>query len=105
MSANKIMYIFIYQGIFLGIVGIIFGLILGVLLSLNLDIVVSFIENILGRSILDSDIYMISDVPAKLEFLDLIYVSIISFFFAVLATIYPAVKASKTMPAEVLKGN
>ena len=82
MSANKIMYIFIYQGIFLGIVGIIFGLILGVLLSLNLDIVVSFIENILGRSILDSDIYMISDVPAKLEFLDLIYVSIISFFFS-----------------------
>ena len=105
MSANKIMYIFIYQGIFLGIVGIILGLILGVFLSLNLDIVVSFIENILGRSILDSDIYMISDVPAKLEFLDLIYVSIISFFFAVLATIYPAVKASKTMPAEVLKGN
>ena len=80
-------------------------MILGVLLSLNLDIVVSFIENILGRSILDSDIYMISDVPAKLEFLDLIYVSIISFFFAALATIYPAVKASKTMPAEVLKGN
>ena len=105
MSANKIMYIFIYQGIFLGIVGIILGLILGVLLSLNLDIVVSFIENILGRSILDSDIYMISDVPAKLEYLDLIYVSLISFFFAVLATIYPAVKASKTMPAEVLKGN
>ena len=105
MSANKIMYIFIYQGIFLGIVGIILGLILGVLLSLNLDIVVSFIENILGRSILDSDIYMISDVPAKLEFLDLIFVSIISFFFSVLATIYPAIKASRTMPAEVLKGN
>ena len=105
MSSKSIMYIFIYQGVFLGSVGIILGLFLGLLISLNLDHIVTFIESILGHSILDSDIYLISDVPAKIQILDLVYVSLISFLFSFFATIYPSFNASKTMPAEELKGN
>ena len=105
MNSKRIMYIFVFQGTFLGILGIIFGIILGLLLSLNLDYIVSFIEYILGHSILDSDIYMISNVPVKIEIIDIVYVSIISLLFSLLATIYPSINASKTMPAEILKGN
>tara|TARA_Y100000768_G_scaffold85163_1_gene60930 strand:- start:655 stop:1899 length:1245 start_codon:yes stop_codon:yes gene_type:complete len=105
MSSKSIMYIFIYQGVFLGSVGIILGLFLGLFISLNLDHIVTFIESILGHSILDSDIYLISDVPAKIQILDLVYVSLISFLFSFFATIYPSFNASKTMPAEELKGN
>ena len=105
MRPNDIMYIFIFQGVFLGFVGIVLGLTLGIIISLNLDHIVKFIESILGHSILDSDIYLISDVPAKIQILDLIYVSLISFIFSLFATIYPSINASKTMPAEQLKGN
>jgi lipoprotein-releasing system permease protein len=105
MSSKNIMHIFILQGTFLGLVGIIFGLFLGIIISLNLDHIVNFIEYILGYSLLDSDIYMISSVPAKIEILDLFYVSIVSFLFSILATIYPSINASKTMPAEALRGN
>ena len=105
MSSKNIMYIFMLQGTFLGLVGIIFGLFLGITISLNLDHIVNFIEYILGYSLLDSDIYMISSVPAKIEILDLFYVSIVSFLLSILATIYPSINASKTMPAEALKGN
>ena len=105
MRPNDIMYIFIFQGVFLGFVGIVLGLTLGIIISLNLDHIVKFIESILGHSILDSDIYLISDVPAKIQILDLIYVSLISFLFSLFATIYPSINASKTMPAEQLKGN
>ena len=105
MSSKNIMHIFILQGTFLGLVGIIFGLFLGITISLNLDHIVNFIEYILGHSLLDSDIYMISSVPAKIEILDLFYVSIVSFLLSILATIYPSINASKTMPAEALKGN
>ena len=69
------------------------------------DYIVKFIEYFLGQSILDADIYMISSVPAKVELLDLLYVSAVSFFLAVLATIYPSLNAAKTRPAETLKGN
>ena len=105
MNSKNVMYIFILQGTFLGITGIILGLGIGLLISLNLDYVVAFIEYILGHSLLNSDIYMISTVPVKIEVKDLLYVSIISFVFALLSAIYPAINASKTKPAEVLKGN
>ena len=105
MNSKNVMYIFILQGTFLGIAGIILGLGIGLLISLNLDYVVAFIEYILGHNLLNSDIYMISTVPVKIEVQDLLYVSIISFVFALLSTIYPAINASKTKPAEVLKGN
>ena len=105
MNSKNVMYIFILQGTFLGIAGIVLGLGIGLLISLNLDYVVAFIEYILGHSLLNSDIYMISTVPVKIEVKDLLYVSIISFVFALLSAIYPAINASKTKPAEVLKGN
>jgi len=105
MSSKNIMNIFILQGTFLGITGIILGLFLGIFISFNLDHIVSFIEYILGSKLLSADIYMISTVPAKVEILDLVYVSIVSLIFSLIATIYPALRASKTMPAETLKGN
>ncbi len=105
MNSKNVMYIFILQGTFLGIAGIVLGLGIGLLISLNLDYVVAFIEYILGHNLLNSDIYMISTVPVKIEVQDLLYVSIISFVFALLSAIYPAINASKTKPAEVLKGN
>ena len=94
-----------YKRQFLGTAGIILGLILGLLISFNLDYIVKLIEYFLGRSILDSDIYMISSVPAKVELLDLFYVSIASFLLSVLATLYPSINAAKTKPAEALRGN
>ncbi len=105
MNSKNIMKIFILQGTFLGTAGIILGLILGLLISFNLDYIVKLIEYFLGRSILDSDIYMISSVPAKVELLDLFYVSIASFVLSVLATLYPSINAAKTKPAEALRGN
>ena len=105
MSSNKIMSIFIIQGCFLGIIGIVLGIILGCLFCYNLDYIVQFIEYILGYSILDSDIYMISKVPAEIRILDIIFISLTSFIFSLLATLYPSINASRTKPAEVLKGN
>jgi lipoprotein-releasing system permease protein len=105
MSSKNIMHIFILQGTFLGLAGIILGLILGSVISMNLNHLVALIEYLIGSKILNSDVYMISEVPSQIQIFDLIYVSLISFIFSVLATIYPSYNASKTKPAEILKGN
>jgi lipoprotein-releasing system permease protein len=105
MNSKNIMYIFILQGTFLGLTGIALGLVGGLFISLNLDYLVTFIEYIIGHSLLNSDVYMISNVPVKIEILDLVYVSLISFVFSLLSTVYPSINASKTKPAEILKGN
>ena len=105
MNSKNILYIFILQGTFLGLTGIALGLVGGLFISLNLDYLVTFIEYIIGHSLLNSDVYMISNVPVKIEILDLVYVSLISFVFSLLSTVYPSINASKTKPAEILKGN
>ena len=105
MNSKNILYIFVLQGTFLGLTGIALGLVGGLFISLNLDYLVTFIEYIIGHSLLNSDVYMISNVPVKIEILDLVYVSLISFVFSLLSTVYPSINASKTKPAEILKGN
>ena len=81
MNSKSIMHIFILQGTFLGIIGIILGLLFGLAITINLDYIVLFIESIIGHSIFDSDIYMISKVPVKIELLDLVHVSILDRFW------------------------
>ena len=71
----------------------------------SFDKYLSFIEYFLGRSLINSDVYFISKIPAKIMINDVVVVSLFSLFISFLATIYPSYKASKTEPAIILKGN
>ena len=105
LDSKNIMNIFMIQGTVLGVVGIILGIIFGLLICFNLESIISFIEYFLGRSLINSDVYFISKIPAKVMINDIIIVSLFSLFISFLATIYPSYKASKTEPAIILKGN
>ena len=75
----------------------------GVALALNLDVVVPFIERLLGVQFLNKDIYFISTLPSDLRASDLTSVVIISFILSLLATIYPSWRAARVQPAEALR--
>ncbi len=102
-SPGSILKIFMVQGTVIGLVGIILGIIAGVLLASNIEIIVPAIESMLGRKFLPGDVYYISDVPSDMRWSDVISISIISFLLSLLATIYPALRAAKTQPAEALR--
>ena len=87
----------------IGILGTILGVTLGIFITSNLQYLIILIESILGIKVLSSEVYFISDVPADLRFFDVILVSFIAFNMAVLSTIYPAWKASKIIPSEILR--
>lgn len=103
MKPHSIRKIFMIQGSIIGIFGTIVGVTLGVLLSLNVDSVVPFIENIIGRKIFPPEVFYISEIPSDMHWSDVITISIASLAFSVLATIYPASRAAKTQPAESLR--
>ncbi|MEC7885799.1 MAG: lipoprotein-releasing ABC transporter permease subunit [Pseudomonadota bacterium] len=105
MDSRNIMNIFMIQGTILGVVGIILGIIFGLIICFNLESIISFIEYFLDRSLINSDVYFISKIPAKIMINDVVVVSLFSLFISFLATIYPSYKASKTEPAIILKGN
>jgi lipoprotein-releasing system permease protein len=102
-SPRSIMGIFIVQGATIGFVGTIAGIISGILLSLNIESLVKSIEQAFNVDFLDPNIYYISDLPSDMHLSDVTLVSIVAFLITLLATIYPAWRASRVQPAEALR--
>lgn len=95
--------IFMIQGLVIGLSGAFLGLLGGVTLALNIDVIIPFIENLLGFKFFPADVYYISSIPSKLVWDDVWYVTSLAFFLTLLATLYPAWRASKVQPAEALR--
>ncbi len=102
-TPRSIMGMFMVQGVLVGIVGIAFGVGLGCLLSANLPVLVKWIEGLTGRQFLSPDVYYISEVPSELLWSDVGWVVLVTFIFSLLATLYPAWRASRTQPAQALR--
>ncbi len=99
----SIMGVFMVQGVTIGLIGTLLGLVGGVSLTLNLHVVVPFIENLFGIKFMSPDVYLIGDVPSELIWGDVVVIAVVAFGLAMLATLYPAWRASCTQPAEALR--
>jgi lipoprotein-releasing system permease protein len=102
-SPGSIMGIFIVQGATIGFVGNILGMIGGLLLANNVEAIVSSIERSFNIDFLDPSIYYISELPSDPHLQDILTIGIIAFVITLLATLYPAWRASRTQPAEALR--
>jgi len=102
-SPQSIMKIFMVQGAVIGVLGTLAGVAMGVAVSLNIDVIVPFIERLLGVEFLSKDIYLISTVPSDLHGPDVAVIGVISVLLAFAATLYPSWAASRVKPAEALR--
>ena len=102
-SSRSILSIFMVQGSLVGLLGTVSGVVLGVLVSLNIGPVVGAIEKLLGVRFLPPGIYVISELPSDLRLDDVSWVALISCALALLATIYPSLRAASVRPAEALR--
>jgi lipoprotein-releasing system permease protein len=103
LSPASVTGVFMVQGTLIGFIGTTVGVILGVLLALNVETIVPAIEQLLGYQFLAPDVYYISDLPSELRTFDVVRVGSLAFAVTVLATLYPAWRASRTQPAEALR--
>ncbi len=94
---------FAIQGILIGLAGTLGGAALGVLVATQLESLVHGLERALGTSFLDAKVYLMSDLPAAVQLNDVLRVCGVAFALCALATLYPAWRASRTQPAEVLR--
>ena len=103
LGPRRVMAIFIIQGTLIGIIGIFVGGISGVVTAVNIETLVPWLEGLFGIEFFPSSVYVITDFPAQLKWKDVYQIISVSFVLSVVATLYPAWRASRTDPAEVLR--
>ncbi len=103
MTPGSIMTIFVIQGTVIGLFGTLIGAATGVPVALHVFEIVSWLEQLFQTDFLPSDVYYISDITADVRPKEVITYAVSAFAITVLATIYPAWRASRTMPAEALR--
>lgn len=102
-STTTIMAIFMVQGSFIGLLGTLLGLGFGLLLTLVVEPLLRLVEAVFGMQFLKSDVYPLTYLPTELSAQDLIQVGSIALVMSFLATVYPAWRASRSQPADVLR--
>ena len=103
MSPGAVMGVFVVQGMVIGLLGIVIGVVGGVLLAANLSVVVAAVERLVGAELMPSDVYYISGVPSVVDAGDVARVAVVAFVLCLVATLYPAWRASRTDPATALR--
>jgi lipoprotein-releasing system permease protein len=102
-SPGTIMGTFMVQGMLLGVGGTVLGLAGGIALASNLETLVQWVERQLGIELMSAEVYYISEVPSELRWGDVGVVTMVALAMSILATLYPAWRASRTEPAAALR--
>jgi lipoprotein-releasing system permease protein len=100
---TSIMKIFVFEGLIIGVVGTFLGLICGLLIAWNIEPLSKFVERVFGIRVFPGDIYYISQLPSRVDGLDAAVIVCVAIGISLLATLYPAWKASSLDPAEILR--
>jgi lipoprotein-releasing system permease protein len=102
VSPMSIMWVFMVQGTLIGVVGTLLGLGSGVLIASYIDVIIPALEQFFQTQFLPTGVYPITELPSDMQQSDVIKISLLSFFVSIIATLYPALRAAKTRPAEAL---
>ncbi|TMP38894.1 lipoprotein-releasing ABC transporter permease subunit [Pseudoalteromonas rubra] len=94
LAPGAIARVFMVQGLYNGVVGTLLGAVFGYLLASNINEVVA----LSGLSLLGG-----AELPVRFDWLSLCLIVATSLLLSFLATLYPAFKAAKVLPAEVLR--
>ncbi|WP_102958292.1 lipoprotein-releasing ABC transporter permease subunit [Mangrovicella endophytica] len=102
-TRGSVMRIFLITGASIGVAGTLAGLVLGVLFCLNIEAIRQFFSWISGTAIFNPEFYFLSQLPAEIEFGEVVLVVIMAVGLSFLATILPSWQASKLDPVEALR--
>jgi lipoprotein-releasing system permease protein len=100
---RNVLAAFAIQGVMIGLAGTAAGAALGTLLSDHLESLLDSLQRLFGVQFMDASVYFMSELPAYVERGDVLRICSVAFLLCVLATIYPAWRASRTAPADALR--
>jgi lipoprotein-releasing system permease protein len=102
-SPRRVMGVFLTQGLVIGWLGVALGVGLGLALAFNVGTIVPFLQNTFGFQIFSSSIYYITTIPSIVRWSNVLGIGVAALILTAAATVYPAVRAARTAPAEALR--
>lgn len=96
---GTILAIFLVQGSTVGVMGITLGALVGTAIATHFQPIAHALEQIVSPD----SVYMISTLPSRWQLSDVVITCAIALVISFLATLYPAWKASRIHPAQVLR--
>ena len=102
-TRGAILRIFLMCGAWIGVVGTLAGFLVGVVFCLNIESIRQFIQMLSGTELFSAEIYFLTQLPAVLNWSEVLQVVALALSLALLATIYPSWRAAKTDPVEMLR--
>ena len=102
-TRGAIMRIFFISGASVGVLGTLFGFAGGLAFSHNIETVRQWIQVLTGTNLFAPEIYFLSQLPAKVDYLEVLAVTAMALILSFLATIYPSWRAARIDPAEALR--
>ncbi len=102
---SSICLIFLFSGAAIGFFGIIFGVFFGVILSYNLENIRLFLSDFFNINIFPSEIYFLNQLPSYVNFNSVLLIASFSFIVVLVASLFPAISASKLDPVKNLKND
>lgn len=102
-TRGSIMRVFFIAGASIGVVGTFSGFILGLWFSLNIEGIRQWIQSVTGTELFAAEIYFLSQLPAKVDPMEVLATVLMGLGLSFLATLYPSWRAARLDPAEALR--
>jgi lipoprotein-releasing system permease protein len=103
LTPRQVLQVFLTQGTVIGWMGTAIGIVLGTLLAYNVGAVAEWVQRVFGFQIMDADVYYITRIPTDPHVADIVFIAVAAFALTLAATVYPALRAARTQPAEALR--
>ena len=102
-TRGSVMRIFLVTGSAIGIAGTLAGAVIGVLFCLHIEEIRQLIQTLIGLELFPAEVYFLSRLPARLDWPEVVTISLMALGLAFLASLYPAWRAARIEPADALR--
>jgi len=103
-TVGGIMAIFLLNGLFIGLIGCALGTAGGLLITDNINRIEDLLQRLLGFRLFPPDIYYLDGIPVDQDpFWSAVVIALSALVVSLLASAYPAWKASRMDPVEALR--